>query len=523
MNLALTIMLVIPIAGAAIAALSPRKQVGSIAAVATLVQVGFLIPVIVNYKTGTGMTGYVDEMWIPQIGVHYALGIDGLNLFMVFLTVLGWTVATFAAAQKEFDQPRIFYAMLALCEVGTLGTFIAQDLILFMLFFDLLLIPLYFLVGMWGRASELGDARRATATFMIYTLAGSLMMLAASIALGVLSATQNHTAISFNFADIAANPVSHTAQMWIFVGFMVALLVKMPIPPLHGWMPITYKATPLPALIVLSAVVAKVAPYAFLRIVLPLLPGATNSFRTLLIVLAIIAIVYGSVMALSQDDTRLIVGFSSIAQLGFVLLGIFVLDPKGAEGAILQMLNHGIVVIGLFLVIGFLAERTGSERLSEMGGLAKRAPLLAAMFLIVSLATLAMPGSINFVGELYILFGAFTTKFAWGVVATIGVVLATVYMLRFYERSMHHRGSAGDEETEVRSRELSTVEFGLLLPVVLVVLALSVYPQYVVERIAPNAKQAVTAATTKRGPATADAIEQARKKSSSSNERQVSQ
>lgn len=497
MNLGLTILLTIPLAGAVIAMLAPKRQVGATAAVATLVQVGFLVPVVIGFESGTGMTGYVDELWIPQLGVHYALGVDGLNLFMICLTVLGWSVATFAAAQREVDQPRMFYFMLALAEVGTLGTFLAQDLILFMLFFDLLLIPFYFLIGMWGRASELGDARRATATFMIYTLAGSLLMLAASVALGVLSATQNGAQISFVFSDLAANPVSHAAQVWVFAGFMVALLVKLPTPPLHGWMPITYKATPLPVLIVLSAVVAKIGAYGFLRIVLPLLPSAVDSFQPLLLVLAVVAIIFGSLMALSQDDVRLIVGYSSIAQLGFVLLGIFVLDAKGAEGAILQMLNHGIVVIGLFLVIGFLAQRTGTERLSEMGGLAKRAPLLAAMFLIISLATLAMPGSINFVGEAYILFGAFTTQFVFGVIAGLGVVLAAVYTLRFYERSMHHRGTAGDEETERRSRELSGTEFGLLLPAVLAVLALSIYPQYVVERIAPNAKQIVTQATTK--------------------------
>lgn len=496
MNLGLTIMLVLPLIGAVCAILAPKRQVGQIAALTTLVQVGFLIPIVLAFEAGPGLAGYVNEDWIPQLGVHYALGLDGLNLFMICLTVLGWSVATFAASQREFDQPRMFYFMLALAEVGTLGTFLAQDLILFMLFFDLLLIPFYFLIGMWGRASELGDARRATATFMIYTLAGSLLMLASSVALGVLSASQNDTPLSFNFADLIANPVTHGAQMWIFAGFMVALFVKMPIPPLHGWMPITYKATPLPVLIVLSAVVAKIGPYGFLRIVLPMLPSAVDSWQTVMLVLAVVAIFFGSLMAIKQDDTRLIVGFSSIAQLGFVLLGVFVLDPKGAEGAVLQMLNHGIVVIGLFLVIGFLAERTGSERLSQMGGLAKRAPALAAMFLVISLATLAMPGSINFVGELYILFGAFSTKFVWGVIAAFGIILAAVYMLRFYERSMHHRGSAGDAETERRSRELSMPEFALLLPAVVVVLALSIYPQYVVDRIAPNAKQIATEVTT---------------------------
>jgi NADH-quinone oxidoreductase subunit M len=488
MNWGLTILILLPLIGALIAALMPPKQIGQFAAIMTLVQIGFLIPILIDFKTTTALQAYVDESWIPELGVHYALGLDGLNVFMVALTVVAWSVATFAASRREWANPKLFYAMLALAEAGTLGAFVAQDLILFMLFFDLLLIPFYFLIGIWGDGE---DNRKATLTFMIYTLAGSLLMLVGAVALGVLSATQNGSDLSFLFSDLAANPVSHSSQMWIFCAFMLALLVKMPIPPLHGWMPTTYKATPLPVLIVLSAVVAKLGAYGFLRIVLPLMPDAASTFQDFLLVMALIAIVYGSVMAFSQDNARLVVGYSSIAQIGFVLLGIFALDGKGAEGAILQMINHGIVVVGLFLIIGYLAERSGSDGLSKMGGLAKNAPVFAVMFLIISLATLAMPGSANFVGELYILFGAFTTKFVYGVIASVGVALAAVYMIRFFQRAMHNR-----ESIEGQSRELSAAELGLLLPAVLLVLALAVYPQFVVERVEPGAKTAVRATVT---------------------------
>lgn len=495
MNLGLTILLIIPLVGAFIASLMPQKQIGPVAAIVTLIQIGFLLPIVIDFKSGTDITGFIDELWIPELGIHYSLGIDGLNLFMICLVVVAWTIATFAASRSEVEQPRMFYAMLALAEVGTLGAFLAQDLILFVLFFDLLLIPFYFLIGMWGKDSELGNARKATVTFMIYTLAGSLLMLVSAVALGVITSSQAGTPLSFQFVDLQANLVGGSTQNWLFLGFMIALLVKMPIPPLHGWMPITYKATPLPVLIVLSAVVAKLGAYGFLRVAMPLMPNAVESFQVLLLILAVIAIIYGSVMAFSQDDTRLVVGYSSIAQIGFILLGIFVIDGKGAEGAILQMINHGVVTIGLFLVIAFLGERVGSEKLSNMGGLAKNAPVFATLFLIVALATLAMPGSANFVGETYILFGAFQTKFVWGVVASIGVVLAAVYMLRMFQRSMQNRGSVSDEVTDARSRELDSGELALLLPVVLIVLAMAVYPQYVVERVEPNAEQAVTYVT----------------------------
>lgn len=493
MNWSLTILILLPLIGAVVAALMPPKQIGQFAAIMTLVQIGFLIPILINFKTTTALQSYVDKSWIPELGVHYALGLDGLNVFMIALTVVAWSVATFAASRREWPQPKLFYAMLALAEAGTLGAFVAQDLILFMLFFDLLLVPFYFLIGIWGEGE---DRRKATTTFVIYTLAGSLLMLIGSVALGVLSATQNGSELSFLFSDLAANPVSHSSQMWIFCGFMLALLIKMPIPPLHGWMPTTYKATPLPVLIVLSAVVAKLGAYGFLRIVLPLMPDAAQTFQDFILVLALVAIVYGSVMAFSQTHARLVIGYSSIAQIGFVLLGIFVLDGKGAEGAILQMLNHGIVIIGLFLIIGYLAERAGSEELPKMGGLAKNAPVFAVMFLIISLATLAMPGSANFVGELYILFGAFTTKFVYGVIASVGVALAAVYMIRFFQKAMHNRESANRESAEGDSRELSGTEIGLLLPAVLLVLVLAVYPQWVVERVEPGAQTAVRATTT---------------------------
>jgi NADH-quinone oxidoreductase subunit M len=245
-------------------------------------------------------------------------------------------------------------------------------------------------------------------------------------------------------------------------------------------MPDAYRQAPLPVILVFSAVVSKVGVYGFLRIVLPLLPQASVHFQDLMLAIAVVSILYGSVLAFSQDDARLIVGYSSIAQLGFILLGIFSLDAKGGQGAVLQMVNHGLVVAPLFLIIGYLAVRAqGRESIDWMGGMAYRAPVLAAVFLIVALATLAMPGSSNFVGELYILFGTFQTKIVYGLVASVGVVFAAVYMIRFYQRTMHNPLAP-----HVESRDLALgPELSVIAPLVLIILALGVYPNFLLHRI----------------------------------------
>jgi NADH-quinone oxidoreductase subunit M len=263
--------------------------------------------------------------------------------------------------------------------------------------------------------------------------------------------------------------------------------VKMPAFPLHGWMPDAYRATPLPVLVLLSGVLSKVGAYGFLRIVLPTMPHAAVHFQELMIVLAVVSILYGSILAFSQDEARLVAGYSSIAQLGFITLGIFSLDPKGAQGAVFQMVNHGLVMGPLFLIIGALALRaSGNESLARWGGSALRAPVLAALFLIVALATLAMPGSGNFVGELYILFGIFDSKLAYGIVATAGVALASVYMIRFYQRTMHGREGVG-----VVSRDIvpGGPDLATIAPLIAVIVALGVCPQIVLSKLdAPKAR-----------------------------------
>jgi NADH-quinone oxidoreductase subunit M len=470
----LTILVFVPLAAGLIQAFLPRPLNKWFAAAATVGVLIYSIALLANYPaSGGAMKWAVDKVWIQELGIHYSLGVDGLNLFLILLTTILWASATIAAALRDWDRSRLFFFQMALAETAVLGAFVAQDVALFVFFFDLMLVPFYFLIGAWGGARRV----EATTKFVIYTLVGSLLMLAAAIALGVLSAKGGQP-ISFDLKDLTQRTLSGGDQEWIFLLFALAFLVKMPAFPLHGWMPDAYRATPMPVLVLLSGVLSKVGAYGFLRIVLPTMPAGSQHFQELMIVIAVVSILYGSILAFSQDEARLVVGYSSIAQLGFITLGIFSLDPKGAQGAVFQMVNHGLVIGPLFLIVGALALRArGSESLSRWGGLAMRAPVLAALFLIVALATLAMPGSGNFVGELYILFGIFSSKLAYGIVAAAGVVLASVYMIRFYQRAMHNRVGP-----EVESREISRSEFGLVAPLVAVIIALGVYPNFVLTR-----------------------------------------
>ena len=479
----LTLLVFLPLAAGFVQAFLPRALARWFAASAALGVLGYSIALLADYpSSGGGLRWAVDEVWIQELGIHYSLGVDGLNLFLILLTTGLWAIATIWAALRDWDRPRFFYFNLALAETAVLGAFVAQDVALFVVFFDLMLVPFYFLIGTWGGPRRV----EATTKFVIYTLVGSLLMLAAAVALGVLSAGDGQQ-LSFNIADLKERTLPEGDQNWIFLLFALAFLVKMPAFPVHGWMPDAYRATPLPVLILLSGVLSKVGAYGFLRIVLPVMPDGAQEFQELMIIIAVVSILYGSVLAFSQDETRLVVGYSSIAQLGFITLGIFALDPKGAQGAVFQMLNHGIVVGALFVIIAALAVRSrGSELLSGMGGIAGRAPVLAALFLIVALATLAMPGSANFVAELYILFGAFDTKLAYGIVATLGVVLASVYMIRMYQRSMHNNTGP-----EVESFEARPFELGLLAPLVAVIIALGVYPNFVLTRTEESTVAAV--------------------------------
>jgi NADH-quinone oxidoreductase subunit M len=481
----LSILIWWPLAFALVGALAGRRWASRVVLGGSLIALGLAVYYLFAFDPhDKGLQFVTDETWISALGIHYKLGLDGLNLFLVALAALLFAAAIAAANLREWERPQLFYFQLGLAESAVLGAFCAQDLALFVVFFDLMLIPFYFLIGAWGGPNRVP----ATMKLVIYTLVGSLLMLAGAIATGVLATGQSH--ITFVLSELQQLPLSKGSQEWIFLFFAAAFLVKMPAFPLHGWMPDGYRAMPLPVLAVFSGVLSKVAAYGFLRIVLPIYPDAAVHFQTLLLLIALASILYGSIMAFTVRDARLVVGYSSVAQLGFITLGIFALNPQGAQGALLQMLNHGLVTAALFFIIAVLARRAGgSEDIRDMGGIAFRAPVLAALFLIVALATLAMPGSANFVGEFYILLGVFNSKLAIAIVAFTGVVLASVYVLRVFIRTMHNRVGP-----KVESREISLRDGAVVAPLVLVILALAVYPQLPLGRSEAAAKASVKTA-----------------------------
>ncbi|HET7054576.1 MAG TPA: NADH-quinone oxidoreductase subunit M [Solirubrobacterales bacterium] len=485
----INVLLWIPLAFGLVGLFLPKRLTGWWATLGTLVTLGIAVALLVGFDSGGGLQDTVDVNWIPGLGVDYSLGLDGLNVFLVVLTALLWLGGTAFAAFREQERPQLFFLMMLLGETATLGAFVAQDLLLFVLFFDLMLVPFYFLFGAWGSDREDGPtAAAATLKMIVYTLVGSLLMLVGAIATAIIASQHGDHHLTFSIAELAKRPIDEGSQRWIFWFFVAAFLVKMPAFLLHGWMPDAYRAAPLPVLAVFSGVLAKVGAYGFLRVVLPLFPAATVQFQTVVLLIALASILYGSVMAFTQTNIRLIGGYSSVAQLGFITAGIFALRADGADGAVLQMVNHGLVVAPLFIIVAILVERSGTEDLREMGGMAMRAPVLAALFLIVTLATLAMPGSANFIGEFYILNGLFQAKIVFAFVAISGVAMSAYYALRLYQRTMHNRRPDG-----IASRELSLGDGLVLAPLVLCIVGLAFYPQLILHRTDPSVQRSVAA------------------------------
>jgi NADH-quinone oxidoreductase subunit M len=447
MNAVLVALLVVPTATGLVGLLLGKRVAPYLASLGTLAVLILAILLALKVDSGAHQAAVdVSEKWIPELGIRFHIAVDGLNAVLVLMASFVFLMGTvWSVRDKEVGTPS-YFLLLGLAQTAVLGAFVAQDLMLFVLCFDLMLLP--FVVITATAAGSGYEGLKPVVQLLVYTLVGSLLMLVAAVALAILSAHAQGAPVTFDLATLQTSTLSPGTQKWILAAFMAAFLIKMPIVPFHGWFPGAYRAMPFPALVIFAAVLSKVAAYGFLKIALPILPDAVVSWRLGFVILALISILYASLVAFTSNEPRMILGYSSVAQLGFILLGISSLDPAGAQGAIFQSVTHALVVVPAIILVAVVTERAnGVERLDQLGGLAKRAPVLTAIFLVVALAWLAMPGSGNFVAEYLVLLGQWRVSPWAAIVASIGVVLAAAYALRFMIGALQNaRGAAISED-----------------------------------------------------------------------------
>ncbi len=444
--------------------------------------VDFILAIIMAARFNITLTGFQSSEtipnWIPGLGISYSVGVDGINLFLVLLTTVMTTVAIGASLWSINARVKEYLALMLLLETGVLGVFLATNLFLFYVFWEVMLIPAYFLIGAWGGPRRVYAAIK----FVLYTAVGSLLMLVGIITLGVIhqfNAGPN-AGFTLDLAQLMRTPLTDTEGILIFLAFFAAFAVKVGLVPLHSWLPDAYAEAPTPVTIMLSSVMTKTAAYGFIRFCVGLLPGATHTLVPLMEIVAVVSILYGAALALVQTDFKRLIAYSSISHLGVVILGIFALNSQGLEGGILQMVNHGITIGALFLIAGLLEARANSRKLEDYGGQALRWPLLSTVFLIAALSSLGLPGLNSFAGEFLALLGAFRANVVYGVLGTLVVIPAAWYLLRFFQSVMHgpapERGpmvAAGRKglAVDLRPRELLA-----LLPLLLLIFYIGLFP-----------------------------------------------
>ena len=475
-------LVLVPAVGALLVVCLPRRrpELLKLVAVATSVVVGAMsLWLLKGFDASQGaemqFTSRAD--WISDLGVQWLLGIDGISLFLVVLTGVLFPIALLAVDPGHDD--RAYYAWLLLLEAGVMGVFCALDLVVFFLCFEVVLVPMYFLIGRWGH----GNRAYAATKFFLYTMAGSALMLVGILAVAFLHADATGSSITFDLVSIAeAQAIDATAARWIFAAFALAFAVKVPIFPLHTWLPDAHTEAPTAGSVILAGVLLKLGTYGFLRFGLYLFPEASHFFAPVFLTLGVVGIVYGAVVATMQRDLKRLVAYSSVAHLGFIVLGTFSLNTEGIEGGLLQMVNHGVSTGALFLLVGMIYERRHTRQIDELGGLQKAAPVMAAVFTVVMLSSIGLPGLNGFVGEFLVLVGAFNAHRWWAVIAAAGVILAALYLLWAYQRVFHGPAEGDNAEMpDLRLRE------GLVMaPLLALIVFMGVYPKPVIERMEPT-------------------------------------
>jgi NADH-quinone oxidoreductase subunit M len=455
-----SVLIWLPIAGALAVWILPlsRYATGSLAVLVSLAEVGIWIEQAIRFKFGHGGLQFEQRAkWIPDLHSSYHVGVYGFSLWLVGLTVVAMAACTAYGFWVGRARPRAYFGLMLFLTGAIVGVFVAQDLLLFYAFFEGMLIPLYVLIGVWGGPGRLG----ATIKLLIYTMAGSLLMLAALIAYGLHGGT-------FDLVD-----GTFSASRWIFLGFMFAFAIKAPLFPFHGWLPDAYREAPPEVTAILSGVIAKAGTYGMLRIAIAKFPDPTGYYRTVILVLAAAALVYGSLLAFRAPDLRGVVAYSSMAQSGLIAIGLFSGTNLGFDGAVLQMVAHGLVSTVLFLLAGTIERRTTTGEFALLGGMAKGRPALATLLMTVGIISLAVPGSATFAGEFLILAGAFQRAWWWAAIGAGAIVLAAMYMLRAISAVLHEaRGSLVQDE----ALDLRVGELALIVPLVAALLFISAWP-----------------------------------------------
>ena len=467
----LTLILALPVVGFLVVIFTPRRNESFIKwtslmfSLATFVLSLFLLTEPFWREPGFLFAGIVP--WIPTAGISYALGVDGMSILLVLLTTLISPIAILSSWTAIEDRVKEYYAFMLLLETGMVGVFIALDLFLFYIFWEFTLVPMYFIIGIWGGSNR----RYAAIKFFLYTMAGSLLMLLAILYLGLQAGT-------FFLPDLIALDIPLQTARWLFLAFGIAFAIKVPIWPLHSWLPDAHVEAPTAGSVILAGVLLKMGTYGFVRFNLPLFPEASAEFAPYIAALAIIGIIYGAIVSYAQQDVKKLVAYSSVSHLGFVMLGIFSLTPIGIQGAILQMVNHGLSTGALFLLVGMLYERRHTRDMDAFGGIWRAMPVFSALSLIVTLSSMGLPGLNGFVGEFTILLGSFNSPvlgarpWIFTAFATSGVILAAIYLLFMFQKV--YLGPLDKPENAALS-DLNTRELLTIVPLIILIFWIGLY------------------------------------------------
>jgi NADH-quinone oxidoreductase subunit M len=489
----LTVTGAIPLAGAIVIAAVPAAPEGAVAdrrardllakrlaLVFSLATLAVTLVIAARFSPGGAQFQFTEQYrWIPQFGVHYAVGVDGIALVLLVLTALLMPLVVLASwndAEGGKRSVKTYFALMLVLETMLIGVFAATDVFLFYVFFEAMLVPMYFLIGSYGT----GQRQYAAVKFLLYSLLGGLLMLVAVIALYVASAHGTSQG-TFLFTSLTHLALSTGTERWLFLGFFVAFAIKAPLWPFHTWLPDATASAQPGAAVLMLGVMDKVGTFGMLRYCLELFPSASHYFTPLVITLAVIGVIYGAIVAIGQTDLKRLLGYVSLSHFGLITLGVFAMTTQGQTGATFFMVNHGLSTGALFLIAGFLISRRGSQRIGDYGGVQTVAPVLAGLFLVAGLSALALPGLNTFVSEFLVLVGTFSRYKVPAVLATTGAILAAVYVLWMYQRTMH-----GPVSERVKSMpDLKARELWAVAPLVALIVALGVYPKPVLDIINP--------------------------------------